>query len=389
MLGFLLFQRRKLGPFAVAEAVFPLDRVTAALPVDRGQSIAGVCGSLDSLLALLKGGPRRAVAFAADARQAALAELKAAAFRRLEREETLGFLGYDAMPEAKRAALYARLEPDLSADARALFGRRPEIVAHGVLEYGLFRQWVALVAEHLRTQIASPLDCEVLLGTRPATRAERVQLFRARVRGSRVVRYAIEPLLRVFPGLVDRHFFEPASPLDASVVRQLTREAFDLVERLVADGLSTNPALQRHLGGRMPGHLERELYSPEAYEQVKRHIARLEIVPLNIVSGLRRERADSFDRLFLGNLADFLAPDWQGWLRNEIERCSRTGARFLSYSLLPRDRFQRARSPRLQLDDRLSLALSNQDPTGLFPVVGVYRIGGASAPAPLRARPSA
>jgi S-adenosylmethionine:diacylglycerol 3-amino-3-carboxypropyl transferase len=389
MLGFLLFQRRKLGPFAVAEAVFPLDRVAAGLPVERGQSVAGVCGSLDSMLSLLKGGPRRAVAFAADARQAALGELKAAAFRRLEREETLGLFGYVEMPAAKRAALFARLEPDLSADARALYARRPEIVEQGVLEFGLFRQWVALIAEQLRTQLGSEVDYELLLGRRAAPRADRVRLFRERVRSSRVVRYAVEPLLRNFPGLIDRHFLEPGSALDSSVVRQLTREAFDLMERLVSDGIYGNPALQRHLGGRMPAHLERELYSPESYEQIKRHIARLEIVPLNLVAGLRRERSESFDRLFLGNLADFLAPDWQGWLRNEIERCARRDARFLSYSLLPRDPFQRVSSSRLQLDDRLSLALSNQDPTGLFPVVGVYRVSGAPANAELRSRPSA
>ena len=124
-----------------------------------------------------------------------------------------------------------------------------------------------------------------------------------------------------------------------------------------------------------------------AYEQVRRNSGRIEIVHLDAVSGLRCEKTESFDHFFLGNLADFLAPEWCGWLHQELQRTARPGARILSYSLLPSDRFQRARSPRLQLADRLSLALSSQEPTGLFPVVSAYEVTGGKTR--VRVRPTA
>ena len=74
--------------------------------------------------------------------QLACLDLRRAAFRRLEYEPLLSFLG--VRPAEDRASVYRRLEADLSEPSRAFWNSRPEDVAGGVVHAGKFERFFRL-----------------------------------------------------------------------------------------------------------------------------------------------------------------------------------------------------------------------------------------------------
>src|SRR5262245_5607653 len=93
------------------------DRLGEALAtVARGGRLLSVASAGDNVLALLTLDPAAVVAVDMNPAQLACLELRIAAFRHLEDEALLGFLG--VTPCAERKAVYGKLRGDLSPSSR-------------------------------------------------------------------------------------------------------------------------------------------------------------------------------------------------------------------------------------------------------------------------------
>ncbi len=116
-------------------------------PVAAGARLLSIASAGDNALALLTLDPAEVVAADLSAAQLACLELRRVAFRRLEHEEMLVFLGANA--GANRLTTYARLRSELPEPARGFWDSRPREMAKGILHagrfehyFGLFRHWV-------------------------------------------------------------------------------------------------------------------------------------------------------------------------------------------------------------------------------------------------------
>ncbi|MHB0960339.1 MAG: DUF3419 family protein [Pirellulaceae bacterium] len=122
------------------------DVLCEALKPCVGKRILSIASAGDNSLALLAEG---ADVVAADLSipQLACLELRCAAFRRLDYEQVLAFLGVRAADN--RPATYLRLRADLSSAARSFWDGHPPFIAGGIIHTGkmeayfrLFRRWV-------------------------------------------------------------------------------------------------------------------------------------------------------------------------------------------------------------------------------------------------------
>lgn len=112
----------------------------ALAPSAAGGRLLSIASAGDNALALLTLDPAEVVAADLSPAQLACVELRVAAFRALDRDALLAFLGVTSSDE--RAATYARLRGDLSGDARAFWDANPEAVAGGVIHAGKFERYL-------------------------------------------------------------------------------------------------------------------------------------------------------------------------------------------------------------------------------------------------------
>jgi S-adenosylmethionine-diacylglycerol 3-amino-3-carboxypropyl transferase len=119
----------------------------ALAPVARGGRLLSIASAGDNALALLTLDPTEVVAVDLSPAQIACVELRVAAFRTLERDQRLAFLGVTA--SATRAATYASLRGRLTERARAFWDSQPRAIADGPIHAGkferyfrTFRRWV-------------------------------------------------------------------------------------------------------------------------------------------------------------------------------------------------------------------------------------------------------
>jgi S-adenosylmethionine-diacylglycerol 3-amino-3-carboxypropyl transferase len=110
----------------------------AALQPQRGMRVLSIASGGDNSLALLAAG---AEVVAADLSVAQLAclDLRVAAFRRLDYEPLLAFLG--ARSAADRLVTYGQLEKDLTPASRHFWSEHPEEIAGGILHAGKFEDY--------------------------------------------------------------------------------------------------------------------------------------------------------------------------------------------------------------------------------------------------------
>jgi S-adenosylmethionine:diacylglycerol 3-amino-3-carboxypropyl transferase len=126
------------------------DVLCEALQPLRGKRILSIASAGDNVLALLAEG---AEVVAADLSLAQLAcvELRCAAFRRLDYEDVLAFLG--VVSHRDRLATYKRLEPDLSPPARRFWNARPRQITAGIIHAGRFEAFATQRDAVARTAI--------------------------------------------------------------------------------------------------------------------------------------------------------------------------------------------------------------------------------------------
>src|SRR5438094_5780609 len=99
------------------------DVLLQGLDVQPGDTCLSIASAGDNALALLTRSPSRVIALDLSPAQLACLELRVAAYRELSHPELLELIG--SAPSRRRAALYRRCRPLLSAAARGFWDARP------------------------------------------------------------------------------------------------------------------------------------------------------------------------------------------------------------------------------------------------------------------------
>jgi S-adenosylmethionine-diacylglycerol 3-amino-3-carboxypropyl transferase len=134
-------QRASFGFVRYASVWEDADVLCDALaPAAQGGRLLSVASAGDNALALLTLDPAEVVAADLSAPQLACVELRMAAFRRLDHDGVLAFLG--VTPDPHRADTYRALRGELSPEARAFWDAHPEAVAGGVIHAGKFERYL-------------------------------------------------------------------------------------------------------------------------------------------------------------------------------------------------------------------------------------------------------
>lgn len=251
----------------------------AALRPGTGSRILSLDASGDSAFAMLVQGAGEVTFVTASPAQHALVELKRAALLGLGHDELARFLG--VMPGSDRAALYMRVRPLLSADARTYWDAHPLHVARGVLHAGRLEQGLQLLRLRVLPLLHGPRTRR--LAFEPRSRLAREVFWHDRW-DNRRWRAALRLLtsqqllahLDVGPSGGDL----PRGVRPGDVV---TARAFHAFVELDP---TTNPFLQQVLLGRFLDLRDAPTYlDPEQHELLRERMERL---------ALRREDVDGF-----------------------------------------------------------------------------------------------
>lgn len=140
----------------------------ALAPVARGGRLLSIASAGDNALALLTLDPAEVAAVDLSLPQLAALELRVIAFRRLDHEALLAFLG--ARPQADRGATYARLRRDLSSSAQEFWDLNPLAIDVGPMHAGKFERYFAAFRRFVLPLIHSRRIVADLLAAKDAAR---------------------------------------------------------------------------------------------------------------------------------------------------------------------------------------------------------------------------
>ena len=140
-------------------------------PAARGGRVLSIASAGDNALALLTCDPAEVVAVDLSAPQLAACELRIGAWRTLDRDGLLAFLGVTEHPD--RLAVYRALRPELSQRAGSYWDRHAQAVADGVIHAGKFERYLRGFRRFVLPLIHSRRTIERLLAERSREERER------------------------------------------------------------------------------------------------------------------------------------------------------------------------------------------------------------------------
>jgi S-adenosylmethionine-diacylglycerol 3-amino-3-carboxypropyl transferase len=143
----------------------------ALAPSAAGARILSIASAGDNALALLTLDPSEVVAVDLSAPQLAACDLRIVAFRELDRDPLIAFLGVTPAPH--RAATYASLRPRLAETTRAFWDARPDAVAAGVIHCGKFERYLRGFRRFVLPLVHPRRTIDALLTPRDAAARER------------------------------------------------------------------------------------------------------------------------------------------------------------------------------------------------------------------------
>jgi len=299
----------------------------ALAPVARGGRLCSVASAGDNVLALLTLDPAEVVAVDLSPAQLACLELRLAAFRRLEHEDVVAFLGVAG--SATRARTYAGLRADLSQGARAFWDAHPAEIAGGAIHAGKFERYFGLFRRRLLPLVHSGRTIDALCRAKPI---EAQREFYAH----RWDTWRWRALFRMFFSRAvmgrlgrDPEFFAAVEGPVAD--RILERSRWALTELPVA----TNPFLTYIMTGSFsPAALPRYLRPAHAAE------IRARLDRVRLIEGAVEQAIDGrFDGFNLSDVFEYMSPDEHGRCYEAILGHARAGARIVYWNMLaPRGR---------------------------------------------------
>jgi S-adenosylmethionine-diacylglycerol 3-amino-3-carboxypropyl transferase len=351
------------------------DVLLEALDVRPGDVCLSIASAGDNALALLAKGPRRVIALDLNPAQLACVELRVAAYRELQHPELLELIG--SVPSGRRAELYRRCRPHLSAAVRDFWDRQPAEIDAGIGGAGKFERYFGLFRHRLLPLVHGRRTVLDLLT--PRTPEER-RRFYARVWDTWRWRLIFQVFFsRTVMGRMGRDpaFFDY---VEGSVAKRILGRARHALTELDP---SANPYLQWILQGRHGGALPFALRE-ESFAAIRANLDRFEWHCRSVEDFLEAHPDLAVDRYNLSDIFEYMsAENYQALLEKLLTR-GRPGGRLAYWNMLvPRSRPE-SLAGRLRPLPELAERLHRQDKAFFYSrfvveeIVGPGRTGVAS-----------
>jgi S-adenosylmethionine-diacylglycerol 3-amino-3-carboxypropyl transferase len=303
------------------------DILCEALRPHSGARVLSIASSGDNALALLAEG---ATVVAADLSIAQLAcvELRCAAFRHLEYEEMLAFLG--VVPADNRLSTYARLENDLSPPARSFWTGQQRRVAEGVIHAGKMEAYFQLFRTRVLPLIHSRRTIDRLLEDKTAdARKDFYEKTWNNLRWRLLFHVFFSRFVMGRLGR-DPEFFRY---VEGSVAdRILERTKYALIDLPTHE----NPFLDYILTGNFSRRLPRYV-QPNHFAAIRDGLNRLTLFHGSIEKAGRAHEQSGFDGFNLSDIFEYIDPTTSRKLYSELIAVARPGARLAYWNtLVPR-----------------------------------------------------
>lgn len=133
-----------------------------ALNVKPGANCFSIASAGDNSLALLTKDPELVLAIDISSTQLACLELKVAAFRLLDYEDLLIFLGYKES-YFDRIKIYEKISKDLSSQSKLLMDKKISAIAKGIIHTGKFEKYFQTFHNYILPLVHNKLNVEMLL----------------------------------------------------------------------------------------------------------------------------------------------------------------------------------------------------------------------------------
>ena len=293
------------------------DVLCEALRPHPGARILSIASAGDNTLALLAEGAEVVAADLSIAQLACL-ELRCAAFRSLDYEELLSFLG--VRPDDNRLSTYARLENDLSPRAQSFWKNQQRQVAEGVIHAGKFEAYFKLFRTRVLPLIHSRRTIDRLLEDKKAdARKNFYDKNWNNLRWSLLFRVFFSRFVMGRLGR-DPEFFRYVEGSVSDRILERTKYALTVLPT------HENPFLEYILTGNFSRRLPRYL-RPDRFEAVRDGLDRLTLFHGSIEKAGCLHEKSGFDGFNLSDIFEYLDPTTCRELYSELLAVARPGSR--------------------------------------------------------------
>ena len=340
--------RADFGHIRYASVWEDADILVAALRPECGRRMLSIASGGDNAFALLAEGADVVAADLSPA-QLAVVELKVAAFRELDHDALLAFLGVQATDD--RLATFATLKRQLSDGAREFFAANAEAVGAGIIHAGKFERYFHLFRKRFLPLCHSKRHIAALL-------AQRDQEGRAAFYDTVWNNWRWRLLFRFFFSRFvmgrlgrDPEFFRY---VEGSVADRILSRARHALTVLPAHG---NPYLTYILTGNYSAEALPRYLRPEHYDAIRSGLDRL-----TLHHGLiQAAPGGPFDGFNLSDIFEYLNPELCREVYGALLEQANPGARFAYWNMLVPRQCPEELADRVRLLDELSSDLFAQD----------------------------
>lgn len=292
------------------------DILIEAIRPGPGKRVLSIASAGDNSLALLATG---AEVVAADLNVAQLAclELRVAAFRHLQHDHLLAFLGIHDSDQ--RLATYALLEPDLSDSAREFWRTRRAEVSQGIIHIGKFEKYFQIFRRRVLPWIHSRRTLMELF--EPKSQAERVQFWNNTWNNRRW-----RMLLRLFFS----RFLMARMGRDPEFFRYVNGPISDQIQQRACYAMTVlptdqNPYLQYIATGNYQSALPRYLRA-EHHDAIRSGLDRLTLFHGPIEEAAAKHGVGGFDGFNLSDIFEYVSEEQASAMYGALLQHANTGA---------------------------------------------------------------
>ncbi len=318
------------------------DVLVAALAPRPEHTVLSIASAGDNALALVASGAR-VIALDLNPAQLACLELRVAAYRALDHSGLLELIG--SRPSTRRAELFSKCRPLLTAEVREFWDARPDAIAAGIGAAGKFERYFATFRNRVLTLVHSRARVAELL--RGGTLEQREHFYK---RHWNTWRWRL--LFRVFfsrfvMGRLGRDpaFFRYVEGRVSDRILDRTRYA------LIALNPAENPYLTWILTGTHGDALPFALRA-ENFDAIRANLHRLEWRRQTVEEFLAAEPTTRLDGANLSDIFEYMSEENTAALLARLADAANPGARFAYWNMLaPRSRPDSLAAKLRPLDD--------------------------------------
>lgn len=299
------------------------DILCRALQPSPGKRYLSIASGGDNSFALLAEGSEVIAADLSPA-QLALVELKAAAIRRMDRDEVLEFLGVH--DSDRRPSVFEMLRPDLPESSRRFWDQNPRLLATGVIHHGRFERYFRLFRTRVLPWIHDRRTIVALMARRDeAARREFYERRWDNLRWRLLFRVFFSRFVMGRMGR-DPEFFRYVEGSVADRILERTRYALTVLPT------DSNPYLEYILTGNFERALPRYL-RPRPFADLKRNLHGLTLVHGTVQDAAARA-GGRFDGFNLSDIFEYLDRPSCRSIYGELLQYARLGARLAYWNML-------------------------------------------------------